>query len=81
MVLLGVWNDLLGPGSEARDFVRALALVVAIVFFALAVLYWTGLLQVGVSHPGPHRTHAILFALIGLLALVWLRFQSGARSA
>ncbi len=81
MVLFGVWQHLLGPRIDERDPMRALAVVIAIVCLALAVLYWTGLLQFGVTHPGPHHTHAILFAVIGVLALVWLRFQSGARSA
>jgi len=57
---------------------RLLAVVVALVCFVLAVLYWTGSLQLATSHPGPHHTHAIVLALVGVLALVWLRFQSGA---
>ena len=55
---------------------KLLALVIAVVAFVAAVLYWTGSLQVGATHPGPHHTHAILFAVIGVLALVWIRFQS-----
>jgi hypothetical protein len=57
---------------------RALAVVVALVCFALAVAYWSGTLQIGATHPGPHHTHAIVLAIVGVLALVWLRFQSGA---
>jgi hypothetical protein len=59
---------------------KMLAVVIAVVAFVVAGLYWTGWLQIGASHPGPHHTHAILFAVIGLLSLVWFRFQSGARS-
>jgi hypothetical protein len=59
---------------------RALAVVIALACFALAVLYWNGALQLAVSHPGPHHTHAIVLAIVGVLALVWLRFQSGVSS-
>ena len=58
---------------------KALALLIAIVCFIAAVLYWTGTLQIGASHPGPHHTHAIVLAIVAVLALVWLRFQSAAR--
>jgi len=57
---------------------RGLAVVIALVCFALAALYWLGTLQFGASHSGPHHLHAIVFGIIGILALVWLRFQSGA---
>ncbi|MBC5809296.1 MAG: hypothetical protein GIW95_00335 [Candidatus Eremiobacteraeota bacterium] len=58
---------------------KPLAIVLAIVCFALAVAYWTGALQFGASHPGPHHLHAVLFAVLGVLALVWMRF-AGART-
>ena len=57
---------------------KLLAVALAVVCFVLAVLYWTGSLQIGASHPGPHHTHAIVLALVGVLAVVWLRVQSGA---
>jgi len=57
-----------------KNLLRALA----VVCFVLAVLYWMGSLQIGASHPGPHHTHAIVFAIVGVLVLVWVRFQSGA---
>jgi hypothetical protein len=59
---------------------RVLAVIIALGCFALAVAYWTGALQFGTSHPGPHHLHAIVFAIAGILACVWLRFQSAARA-
>jgi ABC-type transport system involved in multi-copper enzyme maturation permease subunit len=59
---------------------KALALVLAVVFFIVAILYWTGALQFATSHPGPHPTHAILFAALALLSLVWMRFQGSGSS-
>ncbi len=56
---------------------KLLALLVALVCFVAAVMYWTGSLQLGAGHGGPHHTHAILFAVLGLLSLVWFRFQGG----
>jgi hypothetical protein len=57
---------------------KLLAIVIAIVCFAAAGGYWTGALQFGTSHAGPHHSHAILLGVIGVLALVWMRFQRGA---
>ena len=54
---------------------KALAIVLAVAFAALAVAYWTGAAQFGTSRPGPHHTHAILFLILAALALLWLRFQ------
>jgi hypothetical protein len=59
---------------------KVLAVVGALVCFVLAVLYWTGSLQLGSSHPGAHHLHAVVLAVIGILALVWLRFQSAGRA-
>jgi len=56
--------------------VKVLAIALAAVFFILAALYATGLLQLGAHEPGPHVKHAILFVVLGILSLVWLRFQS-----
>jgi ABC-type transport system involved in multi-copper enzyme maturation permease subunit len=58
--------------------VKILALALAVVFFIIAVLYLIGILQVGASHPGPHVSHGILFLVLGILSLVWVRFQSNA---
>jgi type VI protein secretion system component VasK len=56
--------------------VKPLALVLAVVFFIIAVLYLVGVLQIGVSHPGGrHVSHFVLFAVLGALCLVWMRFQ------
>ena len=57
---------------------KGLAILLAVVFFLIAVLYATGTLQVLASTPGPHVKHAVLFAVLGILALIWFRFQSAA---
>jgi hypothetical protein len=50
---------------------KLLPLLVAIVCFILAILYWLP------NGPfGHHVKHAILFVILGLLALVWLRFAA-----
>lgn len=52
---------------------KILALVLAIAFFVVAVLYFLP------SGPfGHHLKHGIVFAILGILALVWMRFQSSA---
>ncbi|MBC5799767.1 MAG: hypothetical protein GIX03_15645 [Candidatus Eremiobacteraeota bacterium] len=55
---------------------KALALVLAVVFFIIAILYATGVLQVASNHGGPHFSHAALFAVLGVLSLIWMRFQT-----
>ncbi|MBD5655671.1 MAG: hypothetical protein IAI50_10920 [Candidatus Eremiobacteraeota bacterium] len=60
---------------------KAFALVLAVLFFIVALLYWLGYLQLGTSHPGKHLTHGILFAVLGVLSLVWMRFQPSPASA
>jgi len=57
---------------------KLLALVLALICFALAIAYWTGAVQLGAATPGPHHKHAIVFGVVGILALVWMRFLSGA---
>ena len=59
---------------------KSLALVLAIVFFIIAILYAIGTLQYGAHEPGPHLKHAVLFAILGVLSLVWMRFQSSPRA-
>jgi hypothetical protein len=55
---------------------KALPLIVAVVCFALAVVYWLP------NGPlGHHVKHGILFAVLGLLALVWLRFATASTAA
>jgi hypothetical protein len=58
--------------------VKILALVVAIVCFALCIGYASGVVQFAAHTPGPHYKHAVVFAVLGVLGLVWMRFQSGA---
>lgn len=55
---------------------KVVALALAAIFFLLAVLYALGLVQLGASEPGHHFKHAALFAVLGVLSLVWMRFQS-----
>jgi hypothetical protein len=59
---------------------KPLALALAVVFFIVAILYATGILQIGAHDPGPHYKHAVLFAILGVLSLVWMRFQSSSPS-
>ena len=54
---------------------KALALIVAIICFIVAVVY---LLPAGPL--GHHVKHAIIFAVLGVLALVWMRFAGASRA-
>jgi hypothetical protein len=51
---------------------KIIAVLLALVFFVIAILYWVGMFG------GVHVKHGILFAALGVLALIWLRFQSAA---
>jgi hypothetical protein len=53
---------------------KTLALILAAVFFIIAVLYWTG----HFIPAGVHTKHGIVAVILGLLCLVWYRFQSAA---
>jgi hypothetical protein len=55
---------------------KAIALALAVIFFVVAILYGVGILQIGTHEAGPHVKHALLFAILGALSLVWIRFQS-----
>lgn len=57
---------------------KLLALIVAIVCFILAILYWLGVRLVpALGMDGQHHLkHGILFLILGALALVWMRFAS-----
>jgi hypothetical protein len=57
---------------------RYVALIVALICFALGIGYATGVLQLGAHGGGPHFKHALLFTALGVVGLVWMRFQSGA---
>jgi ABC-type transport system involved in multi-copper enzyme maturation permease subunit len=61
--------------------VKALALALAAIFFIIAFLYLFGILQIGTSHPGRHVSHFVLFAVLGILSLVWIRFQSNSAAS
>jgi hypothetical protein len=52
---------------------KQVAVILAVVFLIVAVLYWTGHMP---WPPGVHTKHGILFAVLALLCLVWYRFQS-----
>ena len=53
---------------------KQLALALALVFFVIAVLYWTGH-----GYPaGVHTKHGIVAIVLALLCLVWYRFQTAA---
>jgi hypothetical protein len=51
---------------------KPLALILAAVFFIIALLYWTG----HFIPAGVHVKHGIVSVVLALLCLVWYRFQS-----
>ena len=53
---------------------KQLALVLAVVFVIIAVLYWTG--HGPLAAPGVHVKHGIVSIILALLCLVWYRFQT-----
>lgn len=56
---------------------KALSLLLAVAFFVLAALYWTGAVQFAVHEAGgPHHKHAVALAVLGILCLIWYRFQT-----
>ncbi|MBC5829558.1 MAG: hypothetical protein GIW98_05130 [Candidatus Eremiobacteraeota bacterium] len=57
---------------------KMLALIVAVVCFLLAILYWVGVKLIpALGMDGQqHLKHGILFFILGALALVWMRFAS-----
>jgi hypothetical protein len=55
---------------------KSLALILAVVCFILAIVYWLP------NGPlGHHLKHGIVFAILGLLALAWMRFAGTGSSA
>ncbi len=53
---------------------KVLPLALAAVFFIIAALYLFGILSLGASPGHHHVKHAAIFAFLGVLALVWMRF-------
>jgi hypothetical protein len=51
---------------------KQLALILAVVFLIIAILYWTGHFYPS----GVHTKHGIAAVVLALLCLVWYRFQS-----
>jgi hypothetical protein len=62
--------------------VKALALLLAAVFFILGILYGLGILnlftQSGTAH-AHHVAHLVILWALALLCLIWARFQSAPR--
>ncbi|PZR58535.1 MAG: hypothetical protein DLM50_03385 [Candidatus Meridianibacter frigidus] len=60
---------------------KTLALVLAIILFVLALLAWSGIaaflpaLGIDGTH---HLKHGILYFVLGILCLVWMRFSASA---
>jgi hypothetical protein len=60
---------------------KGLALGLAVIFFIIGFLYLFGVLQIGTSHGGGrHVSHFVLFVVLGILSLVWMRFASSGAS-
>lgn len=57
---------------------KPLSLVLAAVFFIIAILYWTG--HGPLASPGAHPKHGIAAVVLALLCLIWYRFQSNTPS-
>lgn len=61
---------------------RVIAIVLAVVFFVLGILYGTGTInyftESGAAHPH-HITHLVILWALALLCLIWARFQSAPR--
>ncbi len=61
---------------------KPLALVLAVAFVILAILAFLGSVNLGVHAIGldgtRHVKHAVLYAILAALSLVWFRFQTNA---
>ncbi len=61
---------------------KMLALLAAVICFLLAILYWAGAKLIpAIGMDGQHHLkHGILFVILGVLALVWMRFAGSERT-
>lgn len=63
---------------------KGLALVLALAFLVLAILAGTGMANVHSHALGVdgthHLKHTVLYVILAVLSLVWMRFQSGSTS-
>lgn len=61
---------------------RVIAVVLAVIFFVLGILYGMGKInfftQSGAEH-AHHITHLVALWVLALLCLIWARFQSAPR--
>jgi len=59
--------------------VKNLAIILAVIFFVIGLLYGLGVLNIAASPDHPHHwSHLVLFWVLGILCIVWARFQSNA---
>jgi hypothetical protein len=63
---------------------KPLALALAVVFVVLAIMAFVGV-NAGVHALGldgtHHAKHAVLYAILAVLSLIWFRFQTNAATA
>jgi hypothetical protein len=62
--------------------VRAIALLLALLFFVLGILYGMGKVNLFTQSGGAHAhhvTHLVILWALALLCLIWARFQSSPR--
>ena len=76
MVLSNVRSGFARTGARKGHHVKGIALGLAVVCFIIALGYLFGMLQIGTSHGGRHVSHFVLFAVLGVLSLIWMRFAS-----
>ena len=61
---------------------KPLAIVLAVMFLILAACAFTGAIHGGPRSLGldglPHAKHGVLYVILAVLSLIWLRFQSAA---
>lgn len=63
---------------------KILGIIVAIMCFVLAILTATGVSKIApiLGLNGVHHVkHTIMYAVLGVLALLWTRFQQGASAS